>query len=229
MMPARRTALVGVFASLHVVLYFMSFGLWRNWAIYLEPLEGIILGPWAGFLAALIGSVIGRIIKPIDFWMFGVIAEPLGVLTAGFLARGTWKPVLAIYAVMLSAYFIHPLGQQLPLWAILDILLSLILIYPAAKIGRRLFTENPKDPIIPLTLTSFISTVTDALVRIFLFIPAGLYLLFGLTSEAAYFIFVAGAIDSYIEDMLVVLISIIIGTPLLIALKKIPDLRTLLN
>jgi len=26
--------------SLHVTLYFMSFGLWRNWAIYLEPIEG---------------------------------------------------------------------------------------------------------------------------------------------------------------------------------------------
>ena len=38
----KNVALVGVFAALHVILYFMSFGLWRNWAIYLEPIEGIV-------------------------------------------------------------------------------------------------------------------------------------------------------------------------------------------
>lgn len=41
--------------------------------------------------------------------MFGVVAEPLGVLVAGFLAKGKWKPVAAIYAIMLGAYFIHPM------------------------------------------------------------------------------------------------------------------------
>ncbi len=48
----------------------MSFGLWRNWAIYLEPIEGVILGPWADFLTAFLGSVVARFIKPIDLWMF---------------------------------------------------------------------------------------------------------------------------------------------------------------
>ncbi|NWF86671.1 hypothetical protein HXY32_02510 [Candidatus Bathyarchaeota archaeon] len=101
---------------MHAVLYFISFGLWRNWGIYLESIEGIILGPKIGFFAALIGSTIGRIANPTDpFWMFGIIAEPLSVLIAGFLAKAQWKPALATYAVMLSAYFIHPFGRALPL------------------------------------------------------------------------------------------------------------------
>ena len=227
-MHARNIALIGVFSSLHVVLYFMSFGLWRNWAIYLEPLEGVVLGPWVGFLTALIGSVVGRAIKPIDFWIFGVLAEPLGVLAAGFLARGIWKPILAIYIIMLSAYFIHPLGRQLPLWTILDIFFALFLIYPTAKLGRKLFEEDPKRSAISLVLVSFISTVTDALVRVFLFIPVGLYAIFGLTHEAVYAIFIAGAIDSYIEDALVVVVSLTVGVPLLIAIKKIPEFKILL-
>ncbi|MEM3479240.1 MAG: hypothetical protein QXV74_04275 [Candidatus Bathyarchaeia archaeon] len=206
----------------------MSFGLWRNWAIYLEPLEGVVLGPWVGFLTALIGSVVGRAIKPIDFWMFGIFAEPLGVLAAGFLARGIWKPVLAIYIIMLSAYFIHPLGRQLPLWTILDIFFALFLIYPTAKLGRKLFEEDLKRSAISLVLVSFISAVTDALVRVFLFIPAGLYAIFSLTHEAVYAIFIAGAIDSYIEDALVVAVSLTVGAPLLIAIKKIPEFKTLL-
>ena len=73
-LSTKSVALIGVFAALHVILYFMSFGLWRNWAIYLEPLEGIVLGTWAGFSAALTGSIVARTIKPIDVWMFGVVA-----------------------------------------------------------------------------------------------------------------------------------------------------------
>ncbi|MBS7635581.1 hypothetical protein KEJ34_08925 [Candidatus Bathyarchaeota archaeon] len=81
-------AFVGIFAALHATLYFMPFVLWRNWAVYLEPIEGIALGPWAGPLAAIIGSVVARLIKPDEFWMFGIIAEPLRVLSAGLLVRG---------------------------------------------------------------------------------------------------------------------------------------------
>ncbi|MBS7634961.1 hypothetical protein KEJ34_05650 [Candidatus Bathyarchaeota archaeon] len=223
-MLARRVALIGVFASLHTLLYFMPL-LWRSWAIFLIPFEGIILGPLAGYLAALMGSIIARIIKPDVFWMFGIFAEPLGVLAAGFLAKRDWKPVLAIYGVMLSAYFIHPLGRQLPLWTILDILLAFILIYPTAKIGRKIFEGNLKHSTISLIFISFISTVTDALIRVFLFIPVGLFSLLGLTSEAVYAIFIAGAIDSYIEDTLVVAVSFIIGTPLLKVLEKMPEFK----
>ena len=221
----RNVALVAVFAALHVILYFMSFGLWRNWAIYLEPIEGIVLGPWAGFSAALIGSVVARAIKPIDVWMFGIVAESLGVLAAGFLAKGRWKPVIAIYAVMLTAYFLHPIGRWLPLWTILDILLAFVLIYPVAKMSKNLFEENVKRLPISLVLVSFIGTVTDGLTRVFLLIPAGFYIFFGWPPEGVYSIFVMGAVDSYIEDVLVVIVSLVVGVPLLFALRRILGLK----
>ena len=53
------------FLQLCMLLYFLSFGLWRNWAIYLEHVEGVILGPWAGFFAAFIGSVLARPSSPL--------------------------------------------------------------------------------------------------------------------------------------------------------------------
>src|SRR4030066_581116 len=224
-LSTKNIAFVGVFAALHVILYFMSFGLWRNWAIYLAPIEGIVLGPWAGFSAALIGSVVARAIKPIDVWMFGIVAEPLGVLAAGFLAKGRWKPVIAIYAVMLTAYFVHPIGRWLPLWAILDILLAFVLIYPVAKMSKNLFEENVKRLPISLVLVSFIGTVTDALTRVFLLVPAGFYMFFGWSPEAVYSIFVMGAVDSYIEDVLVVIVSLVVGVPLLLALRRILELK----
>jgi len=224
-LSTKNVAFVGVFAALHVILYFMSFGLWRNWAIYLAPIEGIVLGPWAGFSAALIGSVVARAIKPIDVWMFGIVAEPLGVLAAGFLAKGRWRPVIAVYAVMLTAYFIHPFGRWLPLWTILDILLAFVLIYPVAKMSKNLFEENVKRLPISLVLVSFIGTVTDALTRVFLLIPAGFYMFFGWPPEVVYSIFVMGAVDSYIEDVLVVIVSLVVGVPLLLALRRILGLK----
>lgn len=224
-LSTKHVAFVGVFAALHATLYFMSLDLWRNWAVYLEPIEGIVLGPWAGFSAALIGSVVARAIKPVDVWMFGIVAEPLGVLAAGFLAKGRWRPTIAIYAVMLTAYFVHPIGRWLPLWAIMDILLAFALIYPVAKMSRDLFEDSAKRLSISLVLISFIGTVTDALARVFLLVPAGLYRFFGWSPEVVYSVFVMGAVDSYIEDALVIMVSLVVGVPLLLALRKNLDLR----
>ena len=64
-----------------------------------------------------------------------------------------------------------------------------------------------------------------ALTRVFLLIPTGLYMFFGWPPEGVYFIFVTGAIDSYIEDVLVVIVSLVVGAPLLLVLRKIPGLK----
>ncbi len=218
-------AFIGVFASLHVILYFMSFGLWRNCSIYLTPIVGIVLGPWAGLSAALIGSTLARAIKPSDVWMFGIAAEPLSALAAGFLAKRQWKPVIVVYAVMLVPYFVHPFGRWLPLWTILDLLLAFILVYPAARLSRNLFNEGVKLLPASLVLVSFVAVATDALARVFLLIPVGLYNIITSSPDVVYGIFVVGAIDSYIEDVLVVIATLAVGVPLLLALRKVLHLK----
>lgn len=213
-------SLAAIFAALHAVLYFVSFGLWRNWAIYIESLEGIILGPRVGFLAALVGSSIARMAKPDSFWMFGIIAEPISVLVAGLLAKSSWKPVLAAYLAMLSAYFVHPLGRTLPIWTILDVLCAMLLVYPAARLGGYLFKSDMKRLSISLPLISFVCIATDSLVRIFLLVPTGLYGLFFDNFGGFYTVFVGSAIDSYVEDVVVVVVSFLVGVPLLFTLSK---------
>jgi len=225
MQKSLKIALTAVFAALHTVLYFLSFGLWRNWAIYLEPIEGIVLGPWAGFFSALIGSIIGRMIKPDIFWMFGIIAEPLSVLMIAFLAQRRWLPVFVTYSVMLAAYFSHPFGKSLPLWTILDVLLAFALIYPVAKLCRIGVQGNVRRLTVSLVLVSFIGTVTDSLTRIFLFVPAGVYAFLGLSFDALFFIFTTGASASYIEDIIVVIVSFLVGGPLLVIIQKIPGFK----
>lgn len=228
MRKSLQVSLTALFAALHAVLYFISFGLWRNWGIYLESIEGIILGPQAGFMAAFIGSLIARIAKPDDFWMFGIIAEPFSVLMAGFLARAKWKPVLAAFAVMLLAYFTHPFGRSLPLWTILDVVFALILIYPAAKLGKHLFSMDFKRLPLALVLVSFVCIATDSLVRIFLLVPCGLHSLFFSSFDVLYGVFVEAAISSYIEDFIVVVVSLLVGAPLLLSTIKLKILEKML-
>ena len=216
-----QASLTAVFAALHAVLYFISFGLWRNWGIYLESIEGIILGPKIGFFAAFLGSLIARMLRPDTLWMYGIIAEPISVLMAGLLARAKWKPVLLAYAIMLTAYFIHPFGKALPLWTILDILFALLLIYPAAKFSRNLFKTDVKRLSIALILVSFVCIATDSLVRVFLLVPCGLHGLFFGGFEGLYNMFVFAAVDSYIEDLIVVAVSFLVGVPLMISVSTL--------
>ena len=228
MRKSLEASLTAIFAALHAVLYFISFGLWRNWGIYLESIEGISLGPKIGFLAAFLGSSIARMVKPDAFWMFGIIAEPISVLMAGLLAKAKWKPVLAVYTIMISAYFVHPFGRALPLWTILDILFALVLIYPAAKLGGNLFKTDVKQLTIALVLISFVCIATDSLVRVFLLVPCGGYSLFPEffgSPELLYAAFVGAAIDSYIEDLIVVFVSFLVGVPLMISLSKLKFLK----
>jgi hypothetical protein len=215
-----QTSLIAIFASLHAVLYLVSFGLWRNWGIYLESIEGVILGPNIGFLAALIGSTVARMIKPDSLWMFGIIAEPISVMSAGFLAKAKWKPVLAIYAIMLAAYFIHPFGSALPLWTILDILFALFLIYPAARFSKNLLRNDVKRLSVALVLVSFVCIATDSLIRVFFLVPAGLHSLFFASFDELYAAFVGAAYYSYIEDLMVVAVSFIVGVPLIMSMSR---------
>jgi len=221
----QRIALTAVFAALHAVLYLPE-GPWRSFVIYLMPIEGIVLGPSIGFASALIGSGIARLIKPSIWWLFGLIAEPIGVAAAGFLARGRWKEVQLIYGAMLSAYFLHPYGRMLPLWTVLDLLVAFAIVYPTSKTGRWIWMEHPEKFTAALLLTAFVSTVADSMTRVFILIPCRYYEFLGLTYEAlAYEWFIPGAVGSYVEDFLVSVVTFIAGAPLLLGLKKVLKLN----
>jgi hypothetical protein len=226
----QKITLTAVFAALHAVL-FLPEGPWRSFTIYLMPIEGVVLGPTIGFSAALLGSTIARLIKPSIWWMFGIVAEPLGVFVAALLVKGKWKEITAIYGFMLSAYFIHPYGRMLPLWTILDLLIAFALIYPVSKIGKWVWEERRKRFLVSLILIAFVSTVVDSMTRVFLLVPGGLYQFFDIPSVEALAIgwFIPGAVGSYIEDLLVSVVTLIAGVPLLISLRKILHLNESLS
>jgi hypothetical protein len=152
--------------------------------------------------------------------MFGIVAEPLGALAAGLLVKGRWKETTVIYGIMLAAYFAHPYGTMLPLWAVLDLLIAFVLIYPTSRIGRGIWGNRPPLFSAALLLVAFVSTVADSMTRVFLLIPVGLYQVLGWPYEVLVDSFMVGAAGSYIEDLLVAIVTLVAGVPLLLSLKK---------
>jgi hypothetical protein len=101
-------------------------------------------------------------------------------------------------------------------------------MYPAAKLSSSLFGTDLKRLPISLLLVSFVCTATDALVRVFLLIPCGFYRLFPEffgSFDKLYVVFVGAAVDSYVEDLIVVAVSLLAGVSLLVATSKLELFR----
>ncbi|MEM2960397.1 MAG: hypothetical protein QXU67_02195 [Candidatus Bathyarchaeia archaeon] len=221
-------AMVSAFAAFHVIL---DVGVYpfRRWAIYIEPLEGIMLGPKMGLLTALIGAFISRAIIGANLlsFIYGMAAESVGVVIAGLLAKGRWRIPLGLYFFMLASYFAHPYGRRMPIWTMLDCLVGLFLIYPSSRLSRYVLGDKlgAGNLTLGVLLISFVATVGDSLTRVFLLVPAGLYKLEFETFEALYNIFIIGAAGSYIEDGIVSIISVIVTVPILVFIQRTKILK----
>ncbi len=210
-------SLVAIFAALHAVLGMIP-GIWRSWMIVIEPLEGVILGPVGGFISALIGGLLARFIRPRTaiMYIFG-LGEPIGACIAGLVFKGRYILVVAVYTVMLAAYFIHPVGRSLPAWCLWDVYLAYIAVLSLPIISR--ISKELNKPV-RLIMSAFIGSEADVLTRIFLFIPVELYKVMGVPEEALPAIWVAGAFETPIEVVISVLAIVAIGVPLLRTLDK---------
>lgn len=135
---AQLVAIVAVFAALNVITdSFMSLpefpsGVWYSWNFLVEPLTGIVLGPLLGSAATFIGVMIGHWVYFIDAYEFlFTIGAPIGVAVSALLFKGKWKPVLAYYTVLFTAYFLTPVAWQLPIWGMWDTYLAFIVLIAA--------------------------------------------------------------------------------------------------
>jgi len=216
---------VATLAALHVVLsYAPPLVGFRRMSIIMEPLEGIIGGPYLGFLAAAIGWIGGRFIRPDSFWIENIfgIAEAVGALGAGFLISRKWYLTAGIYASLLLAFLIHPLARQIPLWTLWDTYLGFVAVFAAALFVHRLRDHWSSAPrLVPtIALVALVSVELDVMVRVFMLIVGGLYQVYPIPVELLAGIFVAGAFQTPVEAAYCILASTIVGIPALVALEK---------
>jgi hypothetical protein len=221
----RAIAFVSVLAALHIILSIPPGPVgFRRPSIVLEPLEGMIGGPVLGFMAATVGWIGGRVVRPEGFPIenFFGFAEGMGALAAGFLAKKRWWVVAIVYGAMLVAFVVSPFARQIPLWTLWDTYLGFAAIFPAARIIEKTdFKLARAKSLVPsMALVTFVAVELDAMTRLFMLADLGLYQVYGLPAGAWYTIFIAGAFQTPIEAVFSVLVASAVGAPILSALRS---------
>jgi hypothetical protein len=223
-------ALVAVFAAINVVfdsligLPELSSGVWYSWIFIVEPINGIILGPYAGFLSSLIGVMIGHSIYFRDVYEFlFTLGAPIGAMVAGFLFRGKWKMILTYYTALLGIYFITPIAWQLPILGMWDVYLAYFILLVVAVMMARKGSWSPesKGLLYVIALSALIGLEADILFRIFVLIPGQTYRLFyALGEEALIPLWVEAAAITPIKVAISILVTTTVGPPLVKVIKK---------
>jgi len=224
--------LIIIFASLNVVcdslvgLPQFSSGVWYSWIFIIEPITGIILGTYAGFLSTLIGVMIGHFIyfRGVHEFLF-TIGAPIGAMVSGLVFRGRWKPVFTYYTVLLAAYFITPIAWQLPIWGMWNTYCAFIGVTALTLIKKPAWRSESSSLPYALALSAFIGLEADILFRIFIFIPCQTYQLFySFTVEALQLIWLTAAFVTPVQVAMSALATVILGPPVIKALKNMTSL-----
>lgn len=228
---SRFVSLVAVFAAINIAfdslggLSELSSGVWYSWIFIMEPINGIVLGPYAGFLSNFIGVMIGHCIyfrNPYEFlFTFGA---PTGAMVSGLLFRGELKTVSTYYTMLLAAYFITPIAWQLPVWGMWNVYLAYaILLVMAVVLRKKLWKLKSKRLLATIAICAFVGLEADVLFRIFVLVPCQTYRIFwqdvGVDTLRSWWIM--GAAVTPIKVAISTLVTTLIGPPLIKIIKKI--------
>ena len=188
---ARRISLIVMFASMSTVLDIIttpgfSSGVWYGWVFLLSPVNGIILGPFEGFITTLISVLIGHtlVFRESVYEYIFTFGSPIASLASGFLFRGKRRGIMFYFIFLLGAYFLSPISRKLPIWGMWDVYLAFIVLVSWILFDSRLKMGYLRRQEVVLALSAFIGLEADVLFRVFLLVPCkGYSLFYGLTPE----------------------------------------------
>ncbi len=149
-----------------------------EFSVPLYAVAGIVLGPWIGALAALIGNFVAWIIPKSS--VMGLLLVPAGAfaaLTTGFLARDTkwcnWKAAAIVLAVLIGLWYITPVGSEAPFYPMFLHLpaLALILIF-RKKIFEFINSQSKRLVTLGVGISSYAGIMADHMWGGLMFITA---------------------------------------------------------
>jgi hypothetical protein len=113
---SRIISLTATFAALYGTLRLAPVSMWigapgRAFTAseFIAPLFGIVLGPYAGSVAAVVGTLLGiSLTARVNFFGLDFLPAMLSALVLGFLMRGRWLISCLLYSVLLVLFFIDP-------------------------------------------------------------------------------------------------------------------------
>ena len=218
---SRLISLIAVFAALSVVcdllVFLPSGGIWFGMIFIVEALNGIILGPYMGFMSTLIGVMVGHPLVPREtvYEFIFTFGAPLGSMISGFLYRGRWKPILLYFTTLFAAYFVSPLSWKLPIWGMWDTYLAFSIIIILFLSRRYWLNQKTFNTPLIMAISAFVGLEADILFRIFLFIPCQTYsIIYGLSLEALQFVWVAGGLITPVKVLVSSAVAAISGPQL---------------
>jgi hypothetical protein len=228
-------SLVAVFAAFSIICDSFTgpplpfSGVWYSWIFIAEPINGIILGPYAGFLSSLIGVMVGHSIYLRGYsyteFLF-TFGAPIGAMISGLIFRGKWKIALVYYSALLGVFFITPVSWELPFWGMWDVYLAfacLLFLIIVIRKQKGLWDTRLSDInlLYVTALSTFIGLEADVLFRIFLFIPCQTYrIFFALDTGTLQVIWAVGAVETSTKAALSILVNMIVIPPLVKAVRK---------
>jgi hypothetical protein len=189
-LKTRRISLIVTFTAASIVLDSIttpgfSSGIWYGWVFLLSPTNGILLGPFDGFITTLLSVFIGHTLvfrESIYEYIF-TLGSPIASLATGLLYRGRRKGILIYYLALLGAYFLTPISRRLPVWGMWDVYLAFITLLLWSILYKYKMNLLERQEVV-LALTAFIGLEADILFRIFLLVPArGYSIFYGLSPE----------------------------------------------
>jgi hypothetical protein len=238
----RRTktiATIAVFSALYAALRPVPLGpmigLSTSFSVSdaLVPLYGIILGPYVGGLSVVIGTFVGMALgKAPVFLGLDFLPGLVNAVALGFLVRRKWLPVVILDAGLIVAFVLEPMTSliiSIPVGATsivipyvwLHIVAFVVLLSPLSlKAAQWIQTLKTGHLTAGIALFSFIGTMMQHLTGNLLFEivlgpPIG-----GNTLQYFQGVWAVTFFTYPVERTVIVVISVIVGVPLVRILKK---------
>ena len=207
-------------------------------------LFGVVLGPYAGALAAFVGTLIAFFYGGASpFGLPFILCPAINALVTGLIFKHRFRVAFTLFAVIIASFWltplVHPINESwyVGLAATFDKVIALSLILPVARIlsargvGFGKVDEKPLGVSFTLLLlASFIGNQADSALGSTIFaIPLIYKGIFGLNLAVARWLFTISPFAYPIIRLLQALIAASVGLPLIRALRAGGWLRDMVN
>jgi len=227
-----KLTIIGVFAALTIILDIVplpSVG-YVNLAAVIETIAAIVASTGIlGGIGVTVGSLIYSLYHPSELFLYGgFLTMASGAISIALMMYRRYE-ITILAVILLVLFFIAPGDVYVPIWALWDKYLALILIFPAVYLVKKTFKKelNKKYLLFTVFLLSFVGLEMDAMMGNLLFGLYG-YSLLGLTPKGVADLYVPFALVAVWERLIVAFISTLITVPLVIAIDSNPRIRWLI-